>query len=97
MDGYRSLVTSHQNLGLRVVTGYHWLPEFWSQGGYRLLLVTIILVSWSMSHGCFGYHWLPEFQNKGAYRLPLVTKFDDLDRATDCQEFYYLGIFIIKT
>ena len=28
-----------------MVTGYDWLPEFWYQGGYRLQLVTRILVS----------------------------------------------------
>ena len=37
-------------------------------GGYRLPLVTIILVS-----GWDGYQWLPEFQTEGGYRLPLVT------------------------
>ena len=27
-------------LKMWVVTGYHWLPEFWSQGGYRLPMLT---------------------------------------------------------
>ena len=31
----------YQNYGLRVVTGYHELPELWSQGAYRLPSVTI--------------------------------------------------------
>ena len=28
-----------------VVTGYHWLPEVWSQGSYQLELLTRILFS----------------------------------------------------
>ena len=52
-----------------LVTGYHWLPEFWSQGGYRLPMVTRISVSgWlPVTTGyqniglkvVTGYHWLP--------------------------------------
>ena len=57
-----------------LVTGYHWLQEFCSQGAYRLPLVTLILVS----------GWLPVttgYQNfrirvvTGYYWLPLVTNF----------------------
>ena len=28
------VTTGNQNFGLKVVTGYHWLPEIWSQGVY---------------------------------------------------------------
>ena len=65
------------------VIGYHWLPEFSSQGGYRLSLVTRILVSgWlSVTTGnhnfglrvVTGYRWLPEFWSQGDYhRLPTL-------------------------
>ena len=30
------VTSDNQNFGLRLITGYHWLPEFWSQGDYRL-------------------------------------------------------------
>ena len=40
------VTTGYQNFGFRVVTGYHCLPGFRFQGGYRLPLVTRIMVSW---------------------------------------------------
>ena len=43
--GWLPVTTGYQNFGLRVVTGYHLLPEFGSQDGYQLPLVTRILVS----------------------------------------------------
>ena len=30
------VTTGYQNFAFRVVTGYHWLPELWSHGGYLL-------------------------------------------------------------
>ena len=76
-------------LKMRVVTGYHWLPEFWSQGGYRLPLVTRISVSgWlpvttgyqigryrpELHPPVTGYHRLPECIILAGYRLQAVTK-----------------------
>ena len=40
VSGWLPVTTRYPNFGLMVVTSYHWLPEFWSQGGYRLPLVT---------------------------------------------------------
>ena len=40
-SGCLPVTTGYLNFGLRVVTGYNWLPEFQNKGGYRLLLVTI--------------------------------------------------------
>ena len=67
VSGWIPVTTGHQNFGLRVVTGYDWLPEFSSQGGYRLPLITRILVSgWvpvttgNQNFGprvVIGYHW----------------------------------------
>ena len=83
VSGRLPVITGYQNLGLRAVAGYHWLPEFWAQGGYRLPLVTRIWVSgWlPVTTGyqnlglrvVTGYSWLPEFWSQGGYRLPLVT------------------------
>ena len=71
-------------LKIWVVTGYHWLPEFWSQVGDRLPLVTRILVTGSLpltdGDQNFGlrvvtsYHCLPEFRSQGGYRLSMVTR-----------------------
>ena len=36
------VTTGSQNFGLVVVTGYRCLPEFRTQSGYRLQLLTII-------------------------------------------------------
>ena len=43
--GWLPVTTGYQNFGRWVVTGYHWLPEFGSQGGYQLPLVSRIWVS----------------------------------------------------
>ena len=40
--GWLPVTPGYQHLSLRVVTVYHLLPEFWSQGGYRLPLGTTI-------------------------------------------------------
>ena len=80
----------HPGVGMIQDMVAYRLPEFWSQGGNRLPLVTGIWFSgWlPVSTGyqnlglrvVTGNHWLPEFWSQVGNRLLLVTKFDDLDR-----------------
>ena len=97
--GYR--LPGYQKFGLRMVPAYHWLPEFRSQTGHRLPLVTRILVSgWlpvTTGYQNFslrvvtGYHWLQGFRSQIGNRLPPVTKFDHLDRFPSVTSFAHLS------
>ena len=79
-----------------VVTGYHWLPKFWSPGGYQWL--PEVFNHWLQNfvlRVVSGYHWSPEFRSQGGYRLPLATKFDDFDRLSSDTIFFSFLFFHI--
>ena len=56
-----------------LVTGYHWLPEFWSQVGYRLPIVTkfydLDRLPFLTEADITGYHRLPTRRKSSCYRL----------------------------
>ena len=85
VSGWLPVTTGYQNLGLRLVTGYHWLPEFGSQVGYRLPLVTRILVS----------RWLPVttgYHNFSLRVVPVTTGYQNF-RIRVVTGYYWLPLF----
>ena len=64
-----------------LVTGYHWLPEFGSQGGYRLPLVTRILVSGLLpvttGYQNFGLRWCTSLPHLS--RLPVTSGYQKIN------------------
>ena len=54
ISGRLPVPTGNQNFVLRMVTGYQWLPEFWSQGGYRSPLSRLLVTS--------GYQKIKKFK-----------------------------------